>query len=365
MRGCASTATDRREARSAASHEAVYDHGLPGVGWRRVGPVTTVLCRPPLVRGVKRPAGYVSLLLALASAVGAWASRSVLEGSLSPATVQAVSKGLLGLAVVSAAYGVYLLLVTTVVDRATSKRRRQDVRNALRLVLVLAATVALFAVVTEQWVGLILSLGVVGFAVTFALQQPLFSLIAWVYILVNRPYGVGDRVAIEGSKGDVVEVDLFVTTLWEIGGDLVSTNQPSGRIVTVPNSVVLSSHVTNYTREEFPYVWNELAIQVAYETDLEFARDRMRAVADDYLGEEMARNVAAYREQIAASPVDLEVHDRPTVNVRQEESWVELRLRYLVHPRRGQRVRNALYERVLAEFNDHPDRVSFPLGRNR
>ncbi|PSQ50006.1 hypothetical protein BRD19_01990 [Halobacteriales archaeon SW_7_65_23] len=39
--------------------------------------------------------------------------------------------------------------------------------------------------------------------------------------------------------------------------------------------------------------------------------------------------------------------ERPTVNVSQEGSWVRLRLRYLVHPRRGQRVRNHLYEQIL------------------
>jgi small-conductance mechanosensitive channel len=92
------------------------------------------------------------------------------------------------------------------------------------------------------------SLGVVGFAVTFALQQPLFSLIGWIYIMVKRPYQVGDRVAIEESKGEF-EVDFLVTTLWEIQGDLVSSNQPSGRIITLPISVVLSAHVKNYTRE--------------------------------------------------------------------------------------------------------------------
>jgi len=40
-------------------------------------------------------------------------------------------------------------------------------------------------------------------------------------------------------------------------------------------------------------------------------------------------------------------------------------LRYIVNPRRAQRVRNALYERVLDAFNDEPERVKFPVGRNR
>jgi len=153
--------------------------------------------------------------------------------------------------------------------------------------------------------------------------------------------------------------------VWEIDGGLVSTNQPSGRIVTVPNSVVLSSHVVNYHAEGVPYVWNELSVQVSYETDLEFATQEMVAVAEDYLGEEMASGIAAYRDRLAETPVELDVNERPTVNVVQKESWVELRLRYLVHPRRGTRTRNALYRAILDRFHESPDRVAYPVSRSR
>lgn len=268
-------------------------------------------------------------------------------------------------AVFAGAFGVYVLLLQWLLERTSSKRRQHDLRNVLRMGIGIGAGAVLLGVVTEQWLGVLFSLGVVGFAVTFALQQPLFSLIGWVYIMVNRPYQVGDRVAIEGSKGDVVEVNFLVTTLWEINGGIVSSNQPSGRIITLPNSVVLSSHVANYTRDEFPYVWNEVSVEVAYETDLPFARQAMRDVADEFLGDEMERNIERYRDQLEETPVELEVQSRPTVNVAQEASWVRLSLRYLVHPRRGQRTKNELYDRIMSTFNRHPDRVKFPVGRNR
>jgi len=75
--------------------------------------------------------------------------------------------------------------------------------------------------------------------------------------------------------------------------------------------VVLSSHVFNRSSEEFPYVRNELAIQVAYETDLPFTRRLMIDVADDYLGDEMAARIATYRERFAESGVELEVGTEP------------------------------------------------------
>lgn len=270
-----------------------------------------------------------------------------------------------GMTIVLGAYGLYGLLIGALVRSMATKRRVHDVRNGLRLALGVAAAVALLGVVTEQWLGVLFSLGVVGFAITFALQQPLFSLIGWLYIMIKRPYQVGDRVRIGDAKGDVIEVDFLVTTLWEVNGELVSSNQPSGRIVTLPNSTVLSTQVYNFSWREFPYVWNEITIQVAYETDLAFAREQLVAVADEYLGDEMAANIDRYRRVLAETPVELEVRDRPSVNVVQGESWVELRLRYLVDPKEGQKTKNDLYERTLERFNEHPDRIGFPLGRNR
>ncbi|WP_276272404.1 mechanosensitive ion channel family protein [Haloarcula litorea] len=314
-----------------------------------------------------RPVGYLSLALAILCGATVVAVRRVgVGGEIDGVAVAAIlATGLSLLAVAFATYGLYRLTLGAFDHRTPDKRRRHDAKNVFRLGFGVAGAVAALGVVTEQWVGLLFSLGVVGFAVTFALQQPLFSLIGWLYIMVKRPYQVGDRVAIEDSKGDVVEVSFLVTTLWEINGELVSSNQPSGRIITLPNSVVLSSHVKNFTREEFPFVWNELSVQVAYETDLDFATERMRTVADDYVGDEMAARIERYRERLSETPVELEVQDRPTVNLVQQESWVELRLRYLVHPRRGQRVRNELYRRILTAFNEEPERVKFPVGRNR
>lgn len=315
---------------------------------------------------MKRSLGYllVGAAAVLAVAVGAFdqlaASVRAIEGGS-----ESVVRTVLAVASICAgAYGLYLLGIG-LLERSVERRRAYHLRNVLRLGIGVAALVAALGVVTEQWVGLLFSLGIVGFAVTFALQQPLFSLLGWLYIVTKEPYRVGDRVKIEDAKGDVIDVDFLVTTLWEINGDLVSSNQPSGRIVTLPNSVVLSSQVYNYSWEEFPWVWNEISVQVAYETDLAFARQEMIDVADEMFGDEMARNVARYREVLAETPVELEVQDRPTVNVVQQESWVELRLRYLVSPRGGQRVKNKLYERILERFNGNPSKVAFPVSRNR
>ncbi len=297
----------------------------------------------------------------LAAPLGA----AALGAGFAPALVDPAVRGVRALAAALAVYGAYTLTSGAVLGGEMSRRRRETLAGALRIGFGLLGAVAVLGTATEQWMGALVSLGVVGIAVSLALQQPLLNLLGWVYIAAKSPYGVGDRIAIEDSKGDVLEIDFLTTTLREVNGELVTSHQPSGRLITVPNSAVLSAHVVNYSDSAFPYIWNEVAIQVAYETDLEFASALAREAADDYLGDEMERAVGQFHELLTETEVEREVAERPTVNVRQAESWVELRVRYVVEPTGGQRVKNELYRRILDSFTDHPERVAFPVSRNR
>lgn len=85
-----------------------------------------------------------------------------------------------------------------------------------------------------------------------------------------KPYRVADWIQIDEAKGDVIDVSYLDTTLWEFGVPYLSTQHPSGRIMKFPNSLVLSRTIYDYSWPLFPYVWNEIKFQVAYNSDLEF-----------------------------------------------------------------------------------------------
>jgi len=179
---------------------------------------------------------------------------------------------------------------------------------------------------------------------------------------VREPYRVGDRIKIGQVSGDVIDVNYLDTTLWEFGGDLLSTEHPSGRIIKFPNSTVLSSPVYNYTWPLFPYIWNEIKFHIAYNADLEFVATTMKEVTEREVGEEMMKQVAVFREVLAQTPVNhLEVQERPVVLFRvSENTWLEAIVRYLVHPKEAGRVKTRLIKELLGRLNAEPDRVKFP-----
>ena len=201
----------------------------------------------------------------------------------------------------------------------------------------------------------------------FALQTPITSFIGWVYILMHTPYRVGDRIRIGDASGDVIDVGYFDTTLWEFGGEYLSTDHPSGRIIKFPNSNVLNTAVFNYSWPLFPYIWNEVKFNIAYGSDLEFVAKTMEEVVTEEIGEAMSERVQHYRDILARTPVDeIQVNEKPVVIFRvNDNTWLEAIVRYLVDPKRAGPVKTDLIKKMLLRLNKAQDRVMFPSGHAR
>jgi small-conductance mechanosensitive channel len=267
---------------------------------------------------------------------------------------------------------VLLLAIAKVADvyligRLDSPVARYNLRRVARLALVLVLAFVVVSILFQNWYTAVVSLGLISLILGFALQTPITSFIGWIYLLVRTPYRVGDRIKIDGATGDVIDVSYLDTTLWEFGGDFLSTDHPSGRVIKFPNSKVLNSTVYNYTWPLFPYIWNEVKFNVAYESDLEFVAETMQRVAEEEVGEHMMKQVRVFREILAQTPVDqLEVREHPAVLFRvNSNTWIDAIVRYLVHPKEAGRVKTRLIKKLLAELNAVPDKVLFPKSNAR
>ncbi len=253
------------------------------------------------------------------------------------------------------------------IGRVHDTVNRFNLRRILRLLIGLVLVFIIISVVFINWYTAVVSLGVVSLIFGFAMQTVLSSFIGWIYILVRQPYRVGDRIKIGDATGDVIDVSYLDTTLWEFGGQYLSTDHPSGRIIKFPNSQVLDTTVFNYSWPLFPYIWNEIKFNLAYGSDLEFVGRVMQETAEEEIGEGMMERVRVYRELLAKTPVDqLEVKEQPSVVFRvSENTWLEAIVRYLVVPKEQGRVKTRLIKKMLARLNAEPERAMFPKGDAR
>jgi small-conductance mechanosensitive channel len=254
----------------------------------------------------------------------------------------------------------WLILVTV-------RRRIQDVRSRYywrKSVTYVVGVIAIFAIFRVWFVGvgsLATFLGLIGAGVAVALKDPVVNLAGWLFILWRRPFRVGDRVQIGDNAGDVIDQRLFQFTLLEIG-NWVQADQSTGRLVHVPNGLVFSVPLANYTRG-FPYIWNEIPVLITFESNWESAKTILRSIADNR-GSEFTQ--AAEREILAASRQFMIFYStlKPTVYTSVADSGVVLTIRYLCDARRRRGTAQEIWEDILGEFARHDDiDLAYPTTR--
>jgi small-conductance mechanosensitive channel len=211
--------------------------------------------------------------------------------------------------------------------------------------------------------ALIGSLGLVGLALSWALQIPIESFTGWLLNSFKGYYRVGDRIAVGEVFGDVYRIDVLATTIWEIGGPTrpgshVHAEQPTGRLITFPNNEILTGTVVNLTKD-FPYVWNELEIMLATESDIEYAIAVLRGVADGVLRDYMREPAQRYAAILRAKGLEDAVPDHPQLYVTFAEEGALVTIRYLVAARQRRLKQSGLTRAILSELqkSEHAGKI--------
>ncbi len=206
-------------------------------------------------------------------------------------------------------------------------------------------------------------IGIVSAGIAISLSDLLKNIVGWAFILIRRPFKIGDRIEVGGLKGDVVDVRLFRFTLLEVGGHMVDADQSTGRLLHVPNGVVFTQSIANYT-EGFEYVWHELAVLVTFESDWRLARAIVeKAVKEHGIGS-LETSAAELRK--TARKYNIKVGSlSPIVYMTVKDSGVQLTGRFLVDPRKRRGADEAAWTVILDGFAAEPGvDLAYPTYRN-
>jgi small-conductance mechanosensitive channel len=106
--------------------------------------------------------------------------------------------------------------------------------------------------------------GVVSVAIGLASQTTMSSLISGLFILLERPFMVGDTIRLGSTTGEVVTMGVFSTTL----------KNSDSMMVRIPNDMLMKAEITNATR--YPLRRLEVQFSVAYASDMAQVRTLIR-----------------------------------------------------------------------------------------
>ena len=203
--------------------------------------------------------------------------------------------------------------------------------------------------------------GILGAGLAVALHDTIANIAGFLFIMLRRPFEVGDRIEIEGVAGDVIDIRLFQFSLLEIG-NWVDADQSTGRILQVPNGKVLRA-VTASFNKGFDYIWHEIPVLITFESDWKKAKRILEEIIDDdrfVVAEELERQVrrAASRYLIYSGKVT------PIVYTTVRDSGVLLTVRYMTKPKTRRGTEQQLWDQILERFAENDDlELAYPTIR--
>lgn len=199
-----------------------------------------------------------------------------------------------------------------------------------------------------------LAIGLFSAGVAFALQELFLAVAGSIYIFIIKVYKVGERIEINGIKGDIIDIDSMYTTLMEIG-EWVSSDNYSGRIVKISNAFVFKVPVYNYSRD-FPFIWDEFDLPVHYDSDIEMAKNIMIQIASEELSEFSEKSKTRWKNIVNKYYIE-DAELAPTLSLTMTDNWINLNLRYIVDYKKRRITKNMLQEKINASIRKSEGKV--------
>jgi len=195
-------------------------------------------------------------------------------------------------------------------------------------------------------------LGLMTAGLAIALQDLVKSVAGWIFLMWRKPFTIGDRIQVGGHAGDVIDIRLFKFSLVEIG-NWVDADQSTGRVIHLPNSLIISDVIANYTRG-FEFIWNEIPVLVTFESDWQKAKKILEVAAEKHAAH-ITKDAEKRIKEASKSYMIFFSALTPTVYTSVRDCGVLLTIRYLISPRTRRGSEQAVWEEILTEFSKCPD----------
>ena len=254
------------------------------------------------------------------------------------------------------------VLMLKIIWRQTKQvKSRYSWKSAISYIIPAIGVIFLLGIWIRPLLQIGAFLGILSAGLAIALKDPLTDMAGWIFILLRKPFTLGDRVQIGDKAGDEIDIRLFQFTLMEIG-NWVDADQSTGRIIHMPNSKIFIEPQANFSKG-FQYIWHEIPVLLTFESDWE----KGKAILDKIVHKHAEHLSKAAEERIIEASKKYMIYYRhltPKVYTTVRDSGVLLTMRYLTDPRKRRGSENFIWEDILKEFAQyHEIEFAYPTWR--
>lgn len=179
-----------------------------------------------------------------------------------------------------------------------------------------------------------------GMLLGWSLQAPVSGIAAWVLVSIKRPFRPGDRIQFPnlGLVGDVHDTGVMYTMLNQVGGT-IGSEEAVGRYILVPNAMLFSQVVINYTvTQESPFMLDEVIVRITFDSNWEAAERILLKAAVDITA-----------DIIKTTGVE------PYIRSDMYDYGVYLRLRYQTRVKNRPEIAYLINKRIFQELQNTPN----------
>jgi small-conductance mechanosensitive channel len=232
-------------------------------------------------------------------------------------------------------------------------RRRYQFLLLRRIVIWAAVLIIVIFTFASQLSSAVTFAGLITAGIAVAMQNVITSIVGYFFLIGKYGLRVGDRVQIAGVTGEVVDIGLVRIHLMELSGP--SDSQPTGRIVAFSNSVVFQAGPGIF--KQIPgtnFIWHELKLTLASETDYHQARERITQAVEAALGN-YRENIAAQRRLVERNLSTVSAAElQPKIRLHYAATGIEATIRFPVEIGKAAEIDDHLMRELIAAFDREP-----------
>ncbi|MEJ5184416.1 MAG: mechanosensitive ion channel family protein [Rectinemataceae bacterium] len=156
-----------------------------------------------------------------------------------------------------ALFRILQVLVKRTAEKHLPESKAFLVRKLVRYTGYVIAAMTILKAVGIDISALLGAAGIAGIALGFAAQTSVSNFISGIFLISEKPFGIGDVIQTGDITGTVLSIDLLSIKIQTF----------DNRFVRIPNESIIKTNVMNLTR--FPIRRLDIRFQVSYGTDLE------------------------------------------------------------------------------------------------
>ncbi len=239
--------------------------------------------------------------------------------------------------------------------RGWTNQQRLRGLNYLKSGTIIGVSVAALFIWSEQIQGFAVSVFAIAFAMVFSVKETLTCLNGAFLRLQGHSFEVGDRIVIKDFRGDVIDISLLTTTIMEVGKVTLnpltsgSNNQPTGKKIVFPNSLLLAETVVNESYLGH-YQFIDFSFALARKDDWKKADKLLNRIVHEECSNyiDVARNKIKQLEKIRS--VELPLIEPKVIISLAEKEVVRLYVKCPVPAHQKEKIEQVITKRFLEEF---------------